>query len=478
MAADRRIAFAASLLAAVLLAAGPALAQSDPEPQRQPKNSAVDCTDDSNIDQDECRQDRRDEFGRLVVPMPAILVDLFPVGPPPPPANETDPSTGVPQGSPPEPGAPPPIRSAQAIARPAPLASQRALSGQYVPDEVLVTVDGDVQAVEDLAAAFNLTIRSQRLSELLGLTLVRYGIPDGRPVATVLAQLESDPRTRTRSPNHQLVLQQAAAMGNYAFRRIGLAPEDASGADIRIAVIDTAIDEKHPALSGVIADTFDAIPDTPVMDRDHGTSVAGLIAGVEPFRGIAPGAEIFHVRAFESGTSNVDILLAALDWAAERKVQIVNMSFVGPRNDLMELACAAARQRGTVLIASVGNNGPNAPFGYPAAYEGVIAVTAVDEKDALMPQANRGTYVFIAAPGVEMLAPVSGGADVVTGTSFATAIATGAAANLLRANPDGDVEWIAETLARTASDLGIKGRDPDFGYGLLNLSAAQRTPHR
>ena len=76
---------------------------------------------------------------------------------------------------------------------------------------------------------------------------------------------------------------------------------------MRIAVIDTGIDETNPALSGVIADQFDAMP-------DHGTSVDGLIAGVGALRGMAPGARIYHARAFEGGKSTMDVILSALDW--------------------------------------------------------------------------------------------------------------------------------------------------------------------
>ena len=155
---------------------------------------------------------------------------------------------------------------------------------------------------------------------------------------------------------------------------------------------------------------FDAMPGVEVTARDHGTSVAGLIAGTGEFRGMAPGSKIYHARAFEGGKSTMDIILAALDWAAEQDVRIINMSFVGPKNDFLEEACAAARERDIVLVAAAGNNGPKAPYGYPAAYDGVIAVTATDEKDQLMAQANRGPYVFVSAPGVNVIAPVGGGA--------------------------------------------------------------------
>ena len=89
-----------------------------------------------------------------------------------------------------------------------------------------------------------------------------------------------------------------------------------------------------------------------------------------------------------------------------------------------------------------------------------------------MAQANRGPYVFVSAPGVNMLAPVGGGADLVTGTSFAAAVVTGAIANLIHAAPERSADWIAAALSSTARDLGAAGRDADFGYGLVDAKAA------
>ena len=367
------------------------------------------------------------------------------------------PSSGVnPPRSPPPPAIPP-----------------VAISGAFVPDEVLVTLEGDGAAAQDIATTFGLDIRSQRTSTLLGATIVRYGIPDGRPVGIVLAQLAGDPRTLTRVANSVFDLQQVAGVVNYAFQHISLDSEAATGTDVRVAVIDTAVDETHPALAGVIAKIHDAMPDTPVVVRDHGTSVDGLIAGVGPFKGMAPGAMIYHARAFENGKSTMNIIIEAFDWAANEDVRIVNMSFVGPKNELMEMACANARARGMILVAAAGNNGPGAPWGYPAAYNGVIAVTATDERDEIMQQANRGPYVFVSAPGVDMVAPIGGGSDLVTGTSFAAAIVSGAIANLLHEFPDRSADWVEQALSQTATDLGKAGRDSDFGYGLINTKAAR-----
>lgn len=365
----------------------------------------------------------------------------------------------------------PPLRVAQATAiRPA--LPVRAIAGNHVPDEVLVTIGGDGADAEDLASAFGLELVSQRQSTLLRSTIVRFRIPDGRAVATVLAQLAGDARTRDRVPNHIYDLQQAATVVNYAFQRIALDMGTASGTDIRVAVIDSALDETHPALSGVVATSFDGLPDWKVETRDHATSVAGLIAGSGPFRGIAPGALIHHARAFEGGVSTMDILLQSLDWSTESGADIINMSFVGPRNDIFELACDTARELGIVLVAAAGNHGPGAPYGFPAAYDSVIAVTATDEKDALMAGANRGAYVFVAAPGVDMLAPIPDGIDVVTGTSFAAAIVSGVVANLLRETSDRSPAAVEKALAATARDLGHAGFDEDFGHGLVDARAA------
>ncbi|MDH4986679.1 S8 family serine peptidase [Aminobacter anthyllidis] len=424
------------------------------------------------------------------VGLPELIVDLFPnpgdfpgvasggqpATPVPTPNPLRDPAGGAaPTGGGGQAGSPPPTPPAADAAPPGPAitAPPRAISGAFVPDEVLVTVDGGAADAQALAAAYGLEIRSQRQSALLGTSLVRFGIPDGRPVGVVLAQLAGDGRTSAREPNHIYELQQAAAAPSFAFQRISLDEAAANGENVNVAVIDTAIDETHPALKGVIAQSFDAMPGVTVTARDHATSVAGLISGTGDFKGMAPGSKIFHARAFEGGKSTMEIILNALDWAAEQNVQIVNMSFVGPKNALLEQASRGARARGMILVAAAGNNGPGAPYGYPAAYKGVIAVTATDATDAIMNQANRGPYVYISAPGVDLMAPVGGGTDLVTGTSFAAAVVSGAIANLLHNEPERSADSIEKALATTATDLGDRGRDTDFGFGLINTRAAE-----
>lgn len=474
---------------AIALMAG--MAQAQTNAPAVTRTVPQDCADDQS--EPGCREAKEDARQPGVVYLPGILAELFgrspgSIGPGadlperrstpsanggqtdnPSPASSTDGANG---GSPARAGAAPANGFAPSRRAPAASVPLRAVVGDHVPDEVLVTIDGDVAEAEAVAAALGLEVRSSRGSALLGTTVARYGIPDGRPVGVVLAQLAADGRALGQAPNHIYTLEQAAQIIPYAFGRIALNAEQASGADIDIAVIDTALDENHPALKEAVVGVFDAMPDRFIEERGHGTSISGLIAGGGPFRGLAPGARIHHARAFEGGRSSMDVLLSALDWAVAQQARIINMSFVGPKNLIFEAACRAARERGVVLVAAAGNNGPRAPYGYPAAYDAVIAVTATDAQDALMEQANRGPYVELSAPGVNLLAPIpGGGVDAVTGTSFAAAVVSGAIANLMRIERL-DADEIAARLAQTATDLGRPGRDDDYGYGLLNARAA------
>jgi subtilisin family serine protease len=103
----------------------------------------------------------------------------------------------------------------------------------------------------------------------------------------------------------------------------------------------------------------------------------------------------------------------------------------------------------------------------------VIAVTAVDEADRRYEHANRGSYVAVAAPGVDILAPVErGGYAYVSGTSFAAAYVSGIAALLLERDPNLDPKSVADLLATAAEDLGPVGRDDDFGAGRVDAYAS------
>lgn len=220
----------------------------------------------------------------------------------------------------------------------------------------------------------------------------------------------------------------------------------------------------------MIADEYDVVG-TPATAHSHGTAMAGAIAAHSKLVGVAPKVKLLAVRAFsgsgESAESTTFNILKSVDWAASKNARIVNMSFAGPPDDLLRKMLSKANARGIVLIAAVGNAGPRSPPLYPAADAGVIGVTATDAEDKLMPQANRGPQVAVAAPGVEILAIAPDGKyQVTSGTSVAAAHASGVAALLLASKPDLTPAQVRSSFIRSASR--IPGKRNEVGAGVID----------
>jgi subtilisin family serine protease len=147
------------------------------------------------------------------------------------------------------------------------------------------------------------------------------------------------------------------------------------------------------------------------------------------------------------------------------------MSFAGPADPMLRDMLAKAHARGIVLIAAVGNAGPRSPPLFPAADPLVIGVTATDADDKLLPQANRGPQVAVAAPGVDILVPAPDGAyQITSGTSVAAAHASGVAALLLARNPKMTADEVRRVLTGTATSIG--GKRTDTGAGVIDAFGA------
>lgn len=351
------------------------------------------------------------------------------------------------------------------------------------------------QAIEAAARRLGLsTVDSESLS-LTGGTLVHFRISSGRPVPDVIRALEAQ-KLGIAQPNYIFTLQQQntnlAALttqgppSQYVVGKLRL-PEVhriAIGGNVPVAVIDSEIDARHPDLAGAVVGEFNAIgkQESP---HAHGTGMAGAIAAHRVLMGVAPGAHILAIHAFSpeatAAEATSDHILRGIEWAVKKGARIINMSFAGPDDPLLHVALEKAREKGVILIAAAGNAGPQSPPLYPGADPNVIAVTATDEHDAIFAQANQGSYVAIAAPGVNVLEPApSGGYQIVTGTSVAAAHVSGVAALLLERNPNISVEALRKLLQSTAKHLAAKGRDDEFGWGLIDpyraLQAADAAP--
>jgi hypothetical protein len=360
-----------------------------------------------------------------------------------------------------------------------PPASER----RFVPNEVLLNISTatSARAVDAIARKYRLTRLDVHDFALTRHRLARLRINDGRSVAVVIRSLQADARVLGAQPNYLYAMQQSAAApaadpAQYSLVKLHLleAQALARGDRVLVAVVDTPVDATHPDLAGVVAASFDA---TGAADKPHahGTGIASVIAAHGKLTGAAPGVRILAAHAFSAAASSGTTVnvLKGLDWAGKSKANIVNMSFAGPADAELHAMLTALRANGVVLVAAVGNAGPKSAPLYPAADPSVIAVTATDMDDKSFAQANRGTHIAVAAPGVSILAAApDGGYQMPSGTSFAAAQISGIAALLLERNPKLDAASIRRILMSTARDLGPPGHDDQFGSGLADALAA------
>jgi subtilisin family serine protease len=211
---------------------------------------------------------------------------------------------------------------------------------------------------------------------------------------------------------------------------------------------------------------------TEASDSEHGNAVAALLAGSsQTTNGLLPhsvlvAADVFSPQKDGRMITSAAAIAEGVDWALSHNVTVINMSLAGPDNRLLQKVMATARRKGVTVVASAGNNGPRAAPAFPAAYPEVIAVTAVDTRRRLYADANRGPHIALAAPGVNVFTPTAGAGSYRTGTSFAAPFVTASVA-VLQAKGMKKPDEIGEELRRSAVDLGTKGRDPLYGWGLL-----------
>ncbi len=250
-------------------------------------------------------------------------------------------------------------------------------------------------------------------------------------------------------------------------------PEGTNDLSLRIGMIDSRVDTSHPALSASRIQSRSFVSGGADQPDFHGTAIASILTANTPgYTGLAPNTELYAAAVFEKDSSRGEFastvsLVLALDWLVTSGVEVINISLAGPSNRLLEAALEQATKRHVLIVAAAGNGGPTAKPMYPAAYDTVIAVTAVDSSGQVFRLANRGDYLDLAAPGVNLQhARAGGGYTSSSGTSFAVPFAAAAAARIRLLQPSEDARKV---LSQSAEDLGPPGRDDIYGYGLLQL---------
>jgi len=257
----------------------------------------------------------------------------------------------------------------------------------------------------------------------------------------------------------------------------GVRNRDNAGRGIVVAVLDTGV-SPHPALSKNVIHlglTGESAP-SPGGDSDHGTAVASVIAGTSEFvPGIAPASTIMDIQVLSnSGEGDTFTLAKAIVTAVEQGARIINLSLgTSGDNAILKQAVDFALLRGVAIVASVGNDSAD-EVSYPAGYDGVIAVSAVDARGKHLSFANSGDKVDISAPGFAVTAAWTNDTLAgVSGTSIAAPFVSGALAFLMSANPGMSAAEAESILYKYADDAGTPGKDDQIGNGILDIRRVQ-----
>lgn len=231
--------------------------------------------------------------------------------------------------------------------------------------------------------------------------------------------------------------------------------EKLKGKDTIVAISDSFIDINHPDLKGRFVTGYDAKEDKEILVTtdleagDHGTHVAGIVAGIGNVEGIAPGTKLMPIRIFAPEYAGDVSVAKALVWAVDHGADVINMSWGGPLYSIsLAEALNYALSKNVILVAAAGNEGISS-ISYPAAHPGVIAVGATNPYGNLTWFSNYGRYVRIAAPGNRIFSSIPNKDYAFwDGTSMATPVVSGIVALLREENEDIDSYQALSRLMR------------------------------
>lgn len=266
--------------------------------------------------------------------------------------------------------------------------------------------------------------------------------------------------------------------------------------DFVLAIVDTGVDPKHPDLGPKMLPGYNTVDDNDTVEdgNGHGTHCAGIAAAITNngvgVAGVAPNVKILPVQVLsKEGYGSYASVAAGIIWAADHGAKVISMSLGGSSNSkIVEDAVKHAISKDAMLIAAMGNSGAGADgmkpiASYPAAIDGVMAVSASDSDDKRARFSQVGKWNSVIAPGVNILAtfPTTPsempGKDygAISGTSMATPAVAGLASLVRSKFPQLNQAQVKAHIEATSDDLGAPGFDLQFGHGRINVGRALNT---
>ncbi|HEY9897542.1 MAG TPA: S8 family serine peptidase [Pantanalinema sp.] len=328
--------------------------------------------------------------------------------------------------------------------------------------------------------------QGQRVRSVQGMRMVQaieglgnaglYAVPAGSSVGETVAKLRRDPGVVYAEPNyiyHATDFKAASTVNDPMLGQLwGLTKVQAQQAwdvtagdpNVVVAVVDTGVDYNHPDLKGQVikGPDFGNSDSDPMDDQGHGSHVAGTIAAVADngvgVAGLAYKTKVLAIKVLGSdGSGDTNAIVKGILKANELGARVINLSLGGPQqSSAMKDAVDQVTAKGTLCVVAAGNDGTSTPD-YPAAYPNALAVGASDQSDKRASFSNYGSYVDIAAPGVDILSSTEQTYKKHSGTSMASPHVAAAAALLLAKNPAMSVQELRDALTSTG--------DPATGFG-------------
>lgn len=337
-------------------------------------------------------------------------------------------------------------KSVKDLPPPAPVDRNRALqtttaAKNVLEREILVYTE----RAERISVRSALSERNLPLLQEINLNALGHVVFITRGSAATLQDLQQSLRKAEVDWNGDL----SASRGPRLYAREAIKwPTDSTCLDgittLPIGLVDGRIDKSHPAFADQIIVEKNFLRGKDV-NQDHATAIASILIGNAPdegFDGLMRGARIYSAVVLRNAPhdkklASVAVTLESFDWLLSQNVRLINVSLAGEHNRVLERLVDTLLKRGMLIFAAAGNNGPDAPPAYPAAIDGVFAITAIDAAGRPYKHANKGNYIDLAAPGVDIWAATAGGSGAYkSGTSFAVPYALAVSAIHLQNNPN------------------------------------------
>jgi serine protease len=257
---------------------------------------------------------------------------------------------------------------------------------------------------------------------------------------------------------------------------------DANATNMKVCVIDTGYRLGHIDLpnTNVTGFAFSGHGSWSTDGNGHGTHVAGTIAALgnnEGVVGVLPSAKAgLHIVKIFNDSGNwtfASDLIQGIQSCKDAGAKVVNMSLGGSGSSQTEANAMTNFYNGGMLLVAAAGNGGNTALSYPASYDAVVSVAAVDSSRNLASFSQRNAQVEIAGPGVGVNSTWNnGGYNSISGTSMASPHVAGVAALVWSNHPQCTAAQIRAALNATAQDRGTAGRDTSFGFGIVQAKAA------